>query len=283
MIFLGIPGTAADWTMGYPAETGFALTDPALIARGQCFGPPEGRNWEFQGVGYPAAVFPMRPSVLAGWEETVNLLLTKWAAGKFVLSGYSQGAIVACLVWIHEILDPGGRLHHRLNDCMGVYVYGNPMRCPGVAYGNTLIWNIPIPGKEDGQVSGGIAGPANLTPEQCLFPSGHPLAGEPAVFDFALKGDIYASAPVGVDYTAIVGQNMTLIYETIMDFNGGDLLAFARKIFQIATMPWSQFWPLVQAIWNGIEFFAAGMRAPHWQYDSRPLTAHLDRLGRLHA
>lgn len=278
--FLGVSGTAAPWWMGYPAETGFALTDPALIARGQCLGPPEGLNWTFQGVGYPAAVFPMRPSVLQGWEESVRLLLDR--PGKFALSGYSQGAIVVCMLWLHDILSPSGRLHHRLDDCLGVFVYGNPMRAPGIAYGNTRIWNKPIPAKEDGYITGGIAGPANLTPIQCLFPAGHPLAGEPAVFDFALAGDIYTAAPVGVDGSP-VGENMTLMYEAVMDFDGGDFLAFAKKVFAFATMPWAEFWPLLQAVWNGVKFFTAGVNAPHWQYDSRPLTQYLDTLGRQYA
>lgn len=274
----GVAGTAANWTQGYPAENGFALTDPALVARGQCLGPRYGMNWRFQGVDYPAATFPMRPSVLIGWENLVNLILN--TPGRFVLDGYSQGALVVCLVWLNEILNPAGRLHHRLNECDGVYTYGNPMRAPGVAYGNTLIWGHPVPPKVDGYVTGGIAGPANLTPEQCLFPAGHPKAGQPAVFDFANPGDLYADAPVGVNAESVVGQNETLIYEAIMDFDGKDVFAFAMKMMKLMTMPWSQLWPLVLAIWNGLVFASAGMNAPHWQYDSRPLTAYLDNMAR---
>lgn len=281
--YLGVSGTGASWEVGYPAETGFALTDPALIAKGECFGKPFGKNWNFQGVGYPAAVFPMRPSVLQGWDEVVRLLLEVWTSGKFVLSGYSQGALVVCLVWLHEILNPQGRLHHRLNDCLGIFTYGNPMRAPGIAYGNTLLWGHDIPGEEDGHVTGGIAGPANLTAAQCLFPEGHFLAGQPAVFDFANPGDIYAAAPVGKGERSIVGEDMSLIFENVMDFNGQDLLAWAQKLFEIIFMPWEQFWPLCQAIWNGIRFFAAGMDAPHWRYDSAPLTRYLDQLGRQYA
>lgn len=279
-------GGAGNDLRQYPAQTGAALTDPMLIARGQMLGKPHGLNWFWQWIGYAAAMFPMRPSVLQGWEELVRLLLHINRGGKFTLIGYSQGALVVCLVWIHEILNPNGRLHHRLNDCLGVFTYGNPMRAPGIAYGNTLIWGKPVPGKEDGHTTGGIAGPANLRPEQCLFPQGHPLAGEPAVYDFALLGDLYAAAPIGDkpwEQETDVGANETLIYEAVMDFNGRDLLAFARKIFKIATMPWSEFWSLFQAIFNGIKFLSEGMNAPHWRYDSAPLTAWLTELGKEHA
>lgn len=283
---LTVSGTAAPWFVGYPSESGFALTDPWLISRGQCFGPPEGQNWLFQGDGYPAAVFPMRPSVLNGWEECVRLLLEVYTSGPFVLDGYSQGAIVVCMVWREEILNPAGRLHHRLNDCLGVITYGNPMRSPGIAYGNTLLWGHVVPGTQDGYVTGGISGPNNLKPEECLFPDGHPLAGEPAVYDFANPGDLYASAPVGPTpwiKETTVGANETLVYEAIMDFDGSDLWAWTKKIFKIVTMPLSELWPLVQAIWNGLQFFSAGMNAPHWQYDSTPATIYLDKLGRQYA
>ncbi|QHB37453.1 lysin B [Mycobacterium phage Leopard] len=283
-------GGAWDVTAGqYPAQSGAYFADPMWVAREQCFGRGEGSNIVWQGIGYPAAVFPMRPSVLKGWEETVRLLsliLTEHPDWYFVLDGYSQGALVVCLVWQHEILNPTGRLHKFLNRCLGVIAYGNPMRAPGIAYGNTVIWGRPVPGKEDGEVTGGIAGPANLRPEECVFPKGHPLAGQPAVYDFALLGDLYAAAPVGSDpweHPTRVGENETLIYEAVMDFNGGDILAFARKIFKLATLNWLEFWAVFQAIFNGIKFLGAGMNAPHWQYDSRPVTAWLERLGKEYA
>lgn len=276
-------GTGAGWDVlpgQYPALTGAALTEPWLMPRGQMLGPPHGENWRWQGIGYPAAVFPMRPSVLNGWEECVRLVNS--IPGKFVLDGYSQGALVVCMVWLHEIINPAGRLHHRLADCLGVITYGNPMRAPGIAYGNTLLWGKPVPGKDDGYTTGGIAGPADLKPEECLFPIGHPSAGKPAVLDFALPGDLYAAAPVG-DTPWIkepeVGANETLIYEAIMDFNGGDLFSFAKKVFSFATLDWAIFWGLFQAIQNGIEFLVAGPNAPHWQYDERPAVAWLTGIG----
>lgn len=276
-----VAGTLARWWEGYPADSARYLTEwsgPWQQLTG------EKPKFRWQGCEYPSAVFPMRPSVLAGWEELVTQI-NRWP-GKFNLDGYSQGAVVVCLVWRHEILDPGGRLHHRLNDCLGVVTEGNPMRAPGIAYGNTLLWGRPAPGKLDGHTTGGIAGPGNLHPDECLFPAGHPQAGKPAVFDFANPGDLYAAAPCGDDpweHPTEVGANETLIYEAVMDFNGSDLWSFAKKIVKVLTMPLSQAWPLIQAIWNGMQFLAAGMNAPHWQYDARPAIAHYEHLASLAA
>lgn len=283
---VAVSGTAANWTMGYQAENGFALTDPWLMMRGQCLGPSEGSHWFFQGVGYPAATFPMRPSYKAGIEEVVRLLLEVHPTGWFVLDGYSQGAEVVCTVWRDEILNPNGRLHYRLNDCLGIVTYGNPMRCPGIAYGNTLIARKPVPGKVDGYATGGISGANCLRPEECLFPYGHPLAGKAAVLDFANDGDIFASAPMGeTPWISMpkVGHNMNLIYEAVMDFNGKDILAFAATLYSFATGPMKEFLPLVQAIWNGLRFLSQGMNAPHWKYDPWPATGYLDKLGRQYA
>lgn len=270
-------GTVAPWWLGYPADSARYLTEWQKVWH-ELTGEPELFRW--QGIGYPAATFPMRPSIVAGWEETVRLILS--IPGKFTMSGYSQGADVVCLVWKHELLDPAGRLHHRLNDCLAVFAYGNPMRAPGIAYGNTMLWGRPAPGEEDGHTTGGIAGPADLKPEECLFPEGHPYEGKAAVLDFANPGDLYAACPVGDepwnDETE-VGASETLIYESVLDFNGGDLWAWFKIIFKTIGMPWTA-WARVQAIWNGIQFASLGQNAPHWQYSSQPEIEYLEKLGR---
>jgi len=266
----GVPG----W-VGYPAETGHVLDGEWQRTWTELTGEPRRVRWQW--TGYPAAVFPMRPSVLAGWEEMVRLIDS--IPGKFVLSGYSQGALVVCLLWRHDLLT--GRLHHRLNDCLGVITYGNPMRAPGIAYGNTMLWGRPAPGPDDGYTTGGIAGPGDLHPEECLFPESHPQTGKPAVYDFANAGDLYTAAPVGDDpwdNPTKVGAYETLIYESVLDFNGGDLFSWAKTIFKVISAPWTTVWPMFQAIWNGVQFLSAGMNAPHWQYDSRPATDFVRRL-----
>jgi hypothetical protein len=83
-----------------------------------------------------------------------------------------------------------------------------------------------------------------------------------------------------------VGAYMTLIYESVLDFNGGDLLAWAKTIFKIVsktlTLRWWVFWPLFQAIWNGISFLQVQL-APHNIYNPWPAIESLDKLGRKYA
>jgi hypothetical protein len=287
LVLLTTAGTGAAWNDlgGYPAQAGFALSDPALIARGQCWGIPNGLNWTWQGVGYPAAVYPMGTSVSAGIDENVRLLQQVYPhPWQFVLDGYSQGGIVVSHVWRDEICHPQGRLHDRLFDCLGVITYGNPCRAPGIAYGNTELWGHPVPDHLDGYVTGGISGPDCLHPEECLFPvnSGHPLAGRPAVFDFANPGDLYASAPINSDpwnNPTTVGHDETLIYNMVQNFNGKSLFSFIQTGIDLFLQPFSHVWPLCEAIYNGGLFASEGTNAPHWQYSSLPAINHLTSLG----
>lgn len=247
-----VNGTAVGPDVGFPADLARAVSD---------------ERFEWVWDEYPSATFPMGPSVNAG----VATLIANINAheGPTVLAGYSQGAIIACLVWRDHILNPAGELHHRLNDILGVITYGNPMRSPGVAYGN-VYGGQPIPGKLDGQVTGGIAGPDCLTAEQCLFPAGHPKAGRHAVIDFANPGDLYAAAPVGdspwTKQTA-VGHDETLIYRIIQNASLANVEGIAAEVIKVISDPWEQVIPLVEAIYNGGLFFALGMNAPHYQYN----------------
>ena len=243
---------------GFPADLGRAMerTAPGL--------------YYWQPIGYPAAVFPMRPSVEAGAEEVV--LQINRHPGRFVLCGYSQGALVTNRVWRDEILNPAGRLHHRRDEVLAIITYGDPQRCPGIARGNTYAGQ-PVPRKLNGHVTGGIAGPDCLTAEQT-----------PENFlSFANNGDLYAAAPVGADpwnVTTEVGHNQTLIYEAVMEFDGTDLIGLATEITSVLTLPAINALPMVQAIWNGLTFFGQGTRAPHWTYDIAPAVRYLTDVGK---
>lgn len=223
----------------------------------------------WQPIGYPAAVYPMRPSVEAGAEELVTQIDRH--PGRIVLSGYSQGALVTNAVWRDEILAEGGRLHHRLDEVIAIITYGDPQRCPGIARGNTYARQ-PVPKKLNGHVTGGIAGPDCLTPEQT-----------PEFFlSFANNGDLYSSAPVGDEpwnTQTEVGYNQTMIYEAVMEFNGTDFMKLVAEITSVVTMPTVNVIPLVQAIWGGLTFFGKGTRAPHWTYDIAPAVRYLTELG----
>jgi hypothetical protein len=218
--------------------------------------------WIWKWVNYPAATFPMRNSINVG--KTVLKAIIRATPGKIVLSGYSQFAIVTGEVWRDDIRNPDGELHDRLDDIEAVIQYGDPLRTPGIAYGNELA-GIPAPGKLDGVVTGGIAGPNCLRPEECL----HPVTGRKIVLSVANPGDLYASAPVGetpwISETE-VGHLETLIFEAVMEFDGHDIVALAKVVVKVVTQPLSIVLPLVQAIWNGLKFVGQGMNAPHWTY-----------------
>ncbi len=248
-----VAGTIARWWMGYPADLARWLESA-----------DDGR-YVWQPVEYPAETFPMWPSILQGifnLEAEINR-----HPGKIVLDGYSQGAIVVSVIWRDYILSPTGPLHHRLDDVVAVITYGNPMRCPGKANGN-LIAGKPLPSEVSGYVTGGIAGPNCLKPDQV-----------PDFFlDFANNGDLYACSPVGEtpwDEETEVGENQTLIYNMIMEITGADFIDMAKKLMEIVAQPLSQLLPLVQAIGNGVLFFGQGPRSGHYTYDVAPAAHYL--------
>ena len=222
--------------------------------------------WLWQPIGYPAAVFPMNPSVqnaraqivaALGGPASADYQAPVYPSGPFALSGYSQGALVTGTVWAQDILSPTGVLHHRLPDCMSVVNFGDPYRSPGIANGN-VFQQIPVPGTEDSQVTGGIAGPLDLTVAQTNQPNS---LGNPVVMSFALPGDLYASAPVGSNpwtAEANAGKVGTSIYSFIENGSFFTLVDIAADLF----IPLGT----IEEIVNGITFAAAGTNAPHWQY-----------------
>jgi hypothetical protein len=164
------------------------------------------------------------------------------------------------------IQNPNGRHHNRLKDCRAVINFGDPLRCPGLARGNDVA-GFPVPGELDGHMTGGIAGPANLTPDQSEL-----------IYSCALMGDLYAACPCGEspwntpgkgagENEAEVGQIETRIYEFVLSgslIKG--LMYIAEGIAEEFSMPVSATIAHMQAIINGLKFASAGTAAPHWQY-----------------
>lgn len=178
-------------------------------------------RWYWQPIGYPAATFPMGPSVQAGRAQVNQQIGLRPKGTKLALSGYSQGALVVDYVWRDDILNPQGQHHDRLGDVVGIVNFGDPMRCPGVCNGNVHA-GFPIPGQLDGFTTGGISGPSDLKPDQTP--------------DFLLScnndGDLYGAAPVGdAPWTTApgVGHDETLIFNLVQNFDGVNLLAFVQE------------------------------------------------------
>lgn len=251
-------GVADPFGPGFAADIGRAISDRWTDVWAQFWGGP-GNIFTWQPIGYPAAMFPMRPSIDAGKAELSRLISLQPAGTPIALAGYSQGAIVTGELWRDEILNPAGRHHHRLADVIGIMQFGDPIRCPGIAHGNTIA-GLPQPGKLDDEVTGGIAGKNCLTPEQT----------PDFLLSCALDGDLYAAAPVGADpwtTPAEVGKIETAIYDLVLSLGVTSVLEIAEIIADAFNHPITTCIAMVQAIINGLTFAAAGTNAPHWHYD----------------
>lgn len=253
-------GVADPFGPGFAADTGRGVDDSI---------------WCWQPIGYPAAMFPMGPSVQAGRTELNNQIdrytRSPTCTGKIALSGYSQGALVTDIVWRDDILNPNGRLHHRLPDVVAIVNFGDPMRCPGIANGNLWAGQAP-PATLDGATTGGIAGPQDLTPAQT----------PDFLLSFANDGDLYASAPVGDSpwtAEAAAGHEETLVFNIIQNTSLTTLLGVAAELVGILKMPLIQVIPIVEAIINGLTFAAQGTNAPHWTYNAGPAVTYLNQVG----
>jgi hypothetical protein len=203
--FITVNGTGSpgpfDW--GFAGEVGAAL-DP--------------RKWYWQPIAYPAATFPMGPSVQAGRAEVNRQISLRPKGTPIGLAGYSQGCLVTDFVWRDDILSPSGMHHDRLADVVAITNFGDPMRAPGICHGNEHA-GFPIPAPLDGVPSGGIADVNDLTAAQTP--------------DFLLScnndGDLYGSAPVG----SPAGAYEQLMFDVVQNFNGPNILAIAMQVIPL--------------------------------------------------
>lgn len=205
---------------GFDSDLGRFVANPFYKISSQFWGP-FANIFDWQPVAYPAATFPMGPSVQQGVTETMNQI-ARYPGHNIILSGYSQGALVTDYVWRDHLLVPK---HPRLKDVIGIVNFGDPMRSPGICNGN-LRAGFPIPGPQNGFTTGGISGPGDLTKDQTP--------------DFLMScnndGDLYGSASVGDNpWTAEtgVGHDETMIFNLVQKFDGKNLLAFVEEAMKI--------------------------------------------------
>lgn len=195
-----------------------------------------------QPIGYPAAAFPMGPSAGAGEEELVNQMRRHLDGNdqKFVLVGYSQGAMVTSRV-LKRMLN--GDLKQYLDRCIAGVTFGNPLREHGRFVG------VHSPGGQ------------GLDPE--------PIQGTPTWwYDYAAPGDIYAVGPGNDDHEA--AEYMTSIYLAVQ----GHLLTGQDNLFQqvveLFLNPFGQAPAVMKAIASGLGFvFSNPPTAPHIEYHIR--------------
>jgi len=223
--------------------------------------------WHTEGIGYPALTTPMWASAMTGranLSTRVNAFMQSFylAFGFFppiITISWSQGDIAAMLWWTLDVLPTTGKDNWMLPYVRRMYSYGQPIRCPGVSFGDQIA-GLPGPGTQNGQITGGVGGPQDLTPAQAnvLDPGG---SGRPVIHGFNNHGDLYGAAPVGATPWAkmpAVGAVEYSFFKIIMDPTFGDVLEVGLDLLHpIAD---------IEAGWNTMKFFAAGGNAPHFQY-----------------
>lgn len=225
--------------------------------------------WIWQPIGYPAAVSNMRASYMNAYDQIIAALggpaspfyqAPVYPEGPFVLSGYSQGSCATDTVWQQAIYPEDGVLHHRINDCQAIINFGDVFRTPGISNGN-VYQGIPVPGEEDGTVTGGIGGPTyNLTAAQSTYVNPTNPLKQPVVMSWNLPGDLYGASPQGA--AGAVGESiMKIVFDT----------SFTNVIEIMADLGH----PIgtVEEIINALGFFGAGTNAPHWQYANQGCVA----------
>ena len=240
--------------------------------------------WDCVEIGYPASTTPMWPSamiaranvttVLNGGTDSNGVVWPGYPLGtKVLVSGYSQGAMAVDWWWINDVIVPGSPLYDRFQngDFLRIYNFGDVLRCPGIANGNTLLWGQPVPPDHDGQMTGGIGGPLDLTPAQTNIPS--PYDGLPIIMSFDNPGDLYGAAPCGADpWTTLPSVESVeyIFFKIIMYEDPADYLRLAELILK----------PIgdIEAAINAGVFFAEGTASPHYAYYPAMLAAIDDAL-----
>lgn len=202
-VFITVNGTGSpgpfDW--GFAGEVGAALDDEV---------------WFWQPIAYPAATFPMGPSVQAGRAEVNRQIALRPPGTPIGLAGYSQGSLVTDFVWRDDILNPNGVHHDRLSDVVAITNFGDPMRAVGVCHGNEHA-GFPVPAPADGVPTGGISGVNDLTADQT----------PPFLLSCNNDGDLYGAAP---SVASAAGRDEQLIFDIIQNFNGANIVALIKAV-----------------------------------------------------
>ena len=274
-VVMTVSGTGVDmWdqTPPQPAAVANALPGVANGNSGPFFWQPVGN--------YPAAAFPMGPSVEDGVQELIRLVNDTYPPGNpvgqgIILLGYSQGAIVVSHFMRDHVVNPSGECHDRWPDIVAVATWGNPCRTPGYASGNDFAgW--PDPAEVDGQVTGGIAGPDDLEPS-VYVPVSKTVThywGE-FVNTIGDGNDLYADCPVGSNpWTAetATGVVETNIFNIVQNVTGPDITQIIIEVVSVLGTAGLELIPIIEAIVNGGLFLQAGPDAAHYTYDIVPIT-----------
>ena len=242
-ILFTVSGTGVPWWVGPDAELARAVE----------------HKWRWQPIGYPAAPFPMNPSVQRGRDELVRQISLNRAVIEdrdleIALAGFSQGAIATSECWMKDIEPVNGRLHWVKDRVTRSVTWGNPMRQQGSAW--------PDPG--GAMVADRAYGIGDIL-----------MTDTPTMWrDYAHKGDLYT------DVYGQSGENKTAIYKIIMGtriFTGPDsILAQVLELLNVredAGMV-AEAIAMFMAIIDAGLFFVRGT-TPHLNYHIGPSIEYL--------
>lgn len=239
VVLFTVQGAGVDMWTGYQADTARALLDIA----------------EWQPIGnYPAAAFPMKPSVDQGIDE-LRFQIRRWATMrpdlKMALLGYSEGSLVTGSVWKNDIVRPGGMLHDLLPRFVAGVTWGFPMRELGKANGN-LYSGYPVP---EGQ---GIVDDRMTNTPDFWYDFAHGANG-------SLGRDLYTDTPTGE--TGLIESAIWHIVSNVDFFSAGSLVPL---IISALNKPLDEVLPIFNAIVEAGMFFVVGGLTPHTNYDIGP-------------
>ncbi|AAN16870.1 lysin B [Mycobacterium phage ArcherS7] len=233
-VLFTVCGTGVPWWVGPDAETARQVED----------------LYRWQPVGYPAAPFPMGPSIEAGKAELraqINRMEPGFELRKqverngMVLAGYSQGAIVTSEVWEDDIRTSGPIVGWAKDHVLKAVAWGNPNREQGKAYPDA---GAPLAAADSAGITGRLM---TDTPDWWR--------------NYAHQGDLYTATRPGESR-----EDKVAIWQIVRGTNilsGPDSLL--RQFLEIAEAPVPNAIAAFQAFMDAGLFFVKGTR-PHTNY-----------------
>jgi hypothetical protein len=251
-ILYSVCGTGVGWNVGYPYD----LCE-ALVAAGLPF--------VHQPVDYPAATFPMQPSIDAGGAELTRLMASGTLGDLYlpdhdaILVGYSQGAIVTS-----DVLDVyrAGKLTGFNGQIVAGVTWGNPRREAG--------HTIDYPGAIDPGGHGIVTPNLVDTPAWWWdFADGKAMVNSPG-------NDLYTTCGAGESAAAVADQEAIwkiVATETIV--GAGSLTDEIWTIAKSLGLNFTLDLGAIEAALGALNFFVTEGITPHTSYQFvQPVPGH---------
>jgi hypothetical protein len=228
LIIISICGAGASWSMGYPYDLGNALVGTGL-------------PFFHQPLGYPAAAFPMAPSVDAGCTEGLRLMREVWAGYDFVVIAYSEGSLVWKAMW--DQLSAGEREHVK-----AAVTFGFPAREGGHT----------IPGGIDPKGHGIVTPNMVGTPDWWWdFAAGKTMVGSPGQ-------DLYTTCGYDGNLESVADEEA--IWEIVDKGNVSSIGGLLKQVLKVFVNPTAGIIAAATAVIDAGMFFVVTNLTPHTSY-----------------